>query len=29
MTPSEAYLGTFNSGAAKIAIPILNEAGLP
>ena len=23
-----AYLGTFNSGAAKIAIPILNEAGL-
>ena len=23
-----AYLGTFNSGAAKIAIPILNKAGL-
>jgi branched-chain amino acid transport system substrate-binding protein len=23
-----AYLGTFNSGAAKIAIPILNNAGL-
>ena len=24
-----AYLGTFNSGAAVIAIPILNQAGLP
>ncbi|HET9492943.1 MAG TPA: branched-chain amino acid ABC transporter substrate-binding protein, partial [Chloroflexia bacterium] len=24
-----AYLGTFNSGAAAIAIPILNKAGLP
>src|SRR3954465_7611907 len=23
------YLGTFNSGAAAIAIPILNEAGVP
>jgi branched-chain amino acid transport system substrate-binding protein len=23
------YLGTFNSGAAAIAIPILNEAGIP
>jgi branched-chain amino acid transport system substrate-binding protein len=23
-----AYIGTFNSGAAKIAIPILNQAGL-
>jgi branched-chain amino acid transport system substrate-binding protein len=23
------YLGTFNSGAAKVSIPILNEAGIP
>ena len=23
------YIGTFNSGAAKISIPILNEAGIP
>ena len=23
------YLGTFNSGAAKISIPVLNEAGVP
>ncbi len=25
---SIAYLGTFNSGAAKLSIPILNQAGL-
>ena len=24
-----AYIGTFNSGAAAVAIPILNEAGIP
>jgi branched-chain amino acid transport system substrate-binding protein len=23
------YIGTFNSGAAKVSIPILNEAGIP
>ena len=23
MTPSSAYIGTFNSGAAKLSIPIL------
>jgi branched-chain amino acid transport system substrate-binding protein len=24
-----AYIGEFNSGASKISIPILNEAGIP